>query len=305
MRDAERALVEVGLLLRASGYRFVTPTPRTHEVVLRRGAALIAANLRDLFGWSLPARAELLPSALREALREADAVEVRGDLWYPRIRVSSLGDGLFLHSAYPTASADAVFFGPDTYRFCGLLAREVETARRIVDVGAGSGAGGLSLARRAERIVLADVNPRALAFARVNAVLAGVAERVEVVASDVLDGIEDPFDLVISNPPYLVDDAARAYRHGGDGLGTALSVRIVSAALARLAPDGRLVVYTGAPVVAGEDLFRNAVVPLLEARGARWAYVELDPDVFGEELERPAYAEVERIAVVALTAAVP
>ena len=37
-------------------------------------------------------------------------------------------------------------------------------------------------------------------------------------------------------------------------------------------------------------------------QGTRFDYRELDPDVFGEELDRPAYAHVERIAVVALDA---
>jgi hypothetical protein len=53
-------------------------------------------------------------------------------------------------------------------------------------------------------------------------------------------------------------------------------------------------------VVDGEHVLWRKLAPLLE--GARLEYVELDPDVFGEELERPAYASVERIAVVGLDA---
>jgi hypothetical protein len=33
----------------------------------------------------------------------------------------------------------------------------------------------------------------------------------------------------------------------------------------------------------------------------RWSYAEVDPDVFGEELETPAYADADRIAAVVLT----
>ena len=40
--------------------------------------------------------------------------------------------------------------------------------------------------------------------------------------------------------------------------------------------------------------------PFLAESGWPWRYRELDPDVFGEELEEPAYAEAERIAAVAL-----
>ncbi len=297
------ALVTVGRMLTASGYRFITTTPATHARVHRRGPD-VAADLRDVFGWSRPAPTALFPPGMLDALRAADAVEPHGDLWQPRVRFSTLGDQLYVHSAYPTVASDAVFFGPDTYRFCAVLAREVVTARRVIDVGAGSGAGGLSLAGRVDQLVLTDINPRALAMAGVNAALAGVAARVERIESDVLASVDGRFDLVIANPPYLVDDQARAYRHGGDGLGTALAVRILDEALARLAPGGRVIVYTGAPIVDGRDRFLDAARPRLEARRARWTYAELDPDVFGEELDRPAYQAVERIAAVALCATV-
>ena len=40
-------------------------------------------------------------------------------------------------------------------------------------------------------------------------------------------------------------------------------------------------------------------------KSAKVHYEEIDPDVFGEELENPAYAEVERIAAVVLTLTMP
>ena len=54
-------------------------------------------------------------------------------------------------------------------------------------------------------------------------------------------------------------------------------------------------------VIAGIDEFFARLRPRLEARRVRYSYEELDPDVFGEELDTPAYAHVDRIAVVALT----
>ena len=58
--------------------------------------------------------------------------------------------------------------------------------------------------------------------------------------------------------------------------------------------------YTGVALRAGEDPLLGQLGPALQRSGACWRYRELDPDVFGEELERPAYAEVERIAAVLL-----
>jgi SAM-dependent methyltransferase len=294
-------LVALGRHLRASGYRFVTVTPETHRRVVARAGP--ARSLRDVFGWSLPFAPSLLAPDLLGLLRAADAVAAEGDLLRATVRFSTLGDAILAHSAYPTLEADAVFFGPDTYRFCALLARALGPCRRLVDVGCGSGAGGLAVAARAGSVVLADVSPRALRFARANAEIAGVA--AEVVASDVLAGVRGEVDRVVANPPYLRDDAGRLYRDGGGDHGEALALRIVRESLARLAPGGSLVLYTGATVVDGEDTFLRAAAPLCRDAGAAFTYEELDPDVFGEELDRPAYADADRIAAVALVATRP
>jgi len=295
----QRALFELGRELSRLGYRFVTPTPETHRrVVSRKNGA--ARDLRDVFGWSLPFEEGLLPPRLFALLAESGALARDGARSRSGVRYSSLGDGLFVHSAYPTREADAVFFGPDTYRYCALLESRVEGARRCVDVGAGCGAGGIVLAPRCESVVLCDVNPRALRLAEVNAALAGASAKISLVRSDVLAGVGDGFDLVVANPPYLADEMHRAYRDGGGALGADLSLRIAREALERLPRGGGLVLYTATAIVDGEDLLLRALLPHL--RGTRFDYRELDPDVFGEELDRAAYRAVERIAVVALDA---
>ena len=58
--------------------------------------------------------------------------------------------------------------------------------------------------------------------------------------------------------------------------------------------------YTGAAIVDGTDPLLDALRQELDGSGHRWTYRELDPDVFGEELDEPAYADVDRIAAVAL-----
>ena len=225
------------------------------------------------------------------------------------VRVSTRGEDAFVHSAHPTDGEDAVFFGPDTYRYCDLIeheARRGPRAARAVDVGCGSGAGGLVAARYADRVVLVDVNARALALTRINTALARLEDRTEILESDVLAGVEGPFDLVLANPPYMADVARRAYRHGGGELGEGLAVRIAREALARLQPGGRLVLYTGAAIVDGHDACREALAAVCADAKAAWSYRMIDPDVFGEEIEHnDAYANVERIAAVALLATAP
>ena len=299
MDAGQRALVELGRELSRLGYHFTTPTPETHRRVVSRKGGL-SRDLRDVFGWSLPFEQALLPPRLFALLAESGALLREGARLRSGARYSSLGDGLFVHSAYPTRESDAVFFGPDTYRYCALLEARVDGARRCVDVGAGCGAGGIVLAPRCESVVLCDVNPRALRLAEVNAALAGVTSKISLVRSDVLGGVDDGFDLVVANPPYLADEMHRAYRDGGGALGAELSLRIAREALERLPRGGGLVLYTATAIVDGEDLLLRALLPHL--RGARFDYRELDPDVFGEELDRSAYRNVERIAVVALDA---
>jgi release factor glutamine methyltransferase len=290
-------IASLGRALRERGYAFVTPTPETHRRVLARGAS--ARTLRDVFGWSKPFGPGVLEPALLEGLEAAGVLQRdRGQL-KSGVRFSSLGPLLLAHSSYPTTAPDAVFFGPDTYRFAAFLrARAPAEIGILADVGCGTGAGGLLLAPRARSVALLDVSENALRFSRANCELNGLDARV--LQSDLLKGMDESPDLIIANPPYLADPLGRAYRDGGGETGTGLSQRIVDESLQRLRPGGRLLLYTATPVVEGEHLLWRKLAPLLGK--ARADYTELDPDVFGEELDRPAYSQVERIAVVGLDA---
>ncbi|MGY2289581.1 methyltransferase [Pseudomonas sp. SDO528_S397] len=303
---ADRALLNLGRELRKQGYRFITPTPLTHQRFYQRLNTPLAASERDVFGWSMPFEHDLLPAPLRAELHAAGIIAKDASAWRSTVRWSSLDELLFAHSAYPTTHAEAVFFGPDSYRFAQAIDAHLQQrftpVLRAVDIGCGAGVGAVVIARaRHEAEVLAvDINPQALRMTAVNAELAGLGN-VSVYHSDVLTSVEGTFDLIVANPPYMNDDRQRAYRHGGGALGEQLSVRIVSESLARLAVGGSLVLYTGVAMVAGTDPFLDAVRPLLGGEAFGWTYRELDPDVFGEELDKPGYERVERIAVVVLT----
>jgi methylase of polypeptide subunit release factors len=295
------ALLELGRLLQHHDYEFVTITPSSHRRVNERAARSgreAAVTLRDVFGWNRPFERAALPSEMFALLKAANAVERAGDGFRSLVRYSTLRGRLFVHSSFPTQDQDAVFFGPDTYRFCALLERWGLPARRVVDIGCGTGAGGLIAGANAQELTLADVSARALRFAEINAALA--ATKASFVESDVLRAVDGEFDLIIANPPYMLDPAARTYRDGGGAFGEALSLRIVREAIERLAVHGTLIVYTGAAVVEGVDQFWKSVQPLLDQRDLLVTYEELDPDVFGEELEQAHYAHVERIAAVGL-----
>lgn len=296
------ALTRLLTELDAGGYHFTTVTPETHRRVLARRDGEAAADWRDVFGWSLPFARELLAGPLLNALVEADAVAREGPLLRSRLRVSSLAGRLFLHSAYPTTDEDSVFFGPDTYRFVRFLEAELADAGpviHLVDLGAGGGPGGISAAAliAPERVTLADINADALRLAAANAAAAGV--EVTLVEGG-LPEVDDAIDLIVANPPFIADPLGRSYRDGGKMLGAGLSFDWAIEGARRLEPGGTMLLYTGSPIVAGEDHLLGALAQELDELGCTLRYEELDPDIFGEELEQPAYASagVERIAAV-------
>jgi len=302
---SERVAALQGLLLtlKQRGYDFITLTPATHARIISREGRQIARDLRDVFGWSLPFAPELVDATLLTFLRAANMLEQQGDTLRSLVRVSSLDSDLYVHSAYPTTGADAVFFGPDSYRFANFLSETLPSLgvrAHVVDIGAGTGVGAL-MARRTlpePRLTLSDINPLALDMARANFGAAGV--EADFIESDGLKSVDGDIDLIIANPPYIADPAHRAYRDGGGMHGGELSLRWAQEAAQRLGPGGAFALYTGSAIVKGEDRLRAALHEALADFDV--LYGELDPDVFGEELERPDYADVERIAVVGLVA---
>lgn len=302
----QQALLALGAALRARHYRFSTVTPATQARVLARPHAPQSATLRDIFGWSRQFTESAIDGTLLALMRVAGVVEEQDGQLRSTLRVATLAGEWLYHSAYPTTQADAVFFGPDTVRFVRAIEQTPAPAApaRIVEIGCGSGAAAIGLARRFPQaeVIAADINARALALADINIRLAGV-DNARSCYSNLLGQLDGEFDLIVANPPYLLDPSERAYRHGGGALGAGLSLQIVHAAIERLAAGGALWLYTGVAMTDGDDPFLRQAGALLDAAGLRWSYEEIDPDVFGEELETPAYAGAERIAAVWLVAA--
>ncbi|KTB98284.1 methyltransferase [Pseudomonas syringae] len=299
------ALIALAQRLKTNGYRFVTPTPLTHQQVNQRPENRTAASLRDVFGWSRLIPETMLPLAEAQGLLEAGILERSEDGLKSRVRFSSLDDLLLMHSAFPTLDEDSVFFGPDTYRFAQSINHHLQNTshpiKRAADIGCGTGAGALliAVARPDAQVYAVDINPKALHFAQANAVVAGL-HNMQCCHSDILSGLTGNFDLIVANPPYMKDAKRRAYRHGGDALGADLSVRILRESLDRLTRGGSLVLYTGVAMVGEHDPFFEAVRDDIDHAALAWTYRELDPDVFSEELLEEGYEDVDRIAAVEL-----
>lgn len=81
------------------------------------------------------------------------------------------------------------------------------TPKRILDLGTGSGAIALALAAKYPdaEVVGVDASATALELAAANARRTGLEERVQLAQSDWLSAVDEQFDLIISNPPYLTE----------------------------------------------------------------------------------------------------
>ncbi|GAA3246320.1 methyltransferase [Dactylosporangium siamense] len=310
LSQRDTALRQLGVALKSAGYEFTTVTPATHERINHRPGNDRAGSLRDVLGWSRPFDAGLLPDDIVTLMDAAGVLGRDGDVWRSLVRCSTYGGELFFHSAFPPSAPESVFFGPDTHRTADAALAHLRALprqpRRVVEVGCGSGAVAVTIAKHAPQaeVVAVDINPAAVRFARINAAIAGT-RRVEVRHSDLLDGVDGTFDLIVSNPPFMIDPEGRIYRDGGGPHGHDLPLSILGAAVLRLAAGGSLVLFSGTGIVDGEDPLLATAAHRLADTDLRWTYREIDPDVYSENLDSPAYAHAERIALAVLTATRP
>jgi release factor glutamine methyltransferase len=100
-------------------------------------------------------------------------------------------------------TSDVLIPRPETEHVVEAALQFAHAARRILDVGAGSGALAITLQLETGADVLAtDISPAAIAIAAANA--RRLAARVEFVVCDLMDSIApESVDLIVSNPPYV------------------------------------------------------------------------------------------------------
>jgi release factor glutamine methyltransferase len=170
-----------------------------------------------------------------------------------------------------------------------LVRREawLEKPLRILDVGTGSGCLLLTLLCElpGSSGVGTDVSEAALATAGCNAHRLGLERRVEWLLRDALDGVDGPFDMLVSNPPYVrsseiaglapevrLFDPRAALDGGSDGLRV---FRRLAEGMAAVVPEGWTIVEVGHDQA-------DAVAALAASRsGAPGGQVEFWKDVGG------------------------
>lgn len=174
---------------------------------------------------------------------------------------------------------------PETEDLVELVCRAFapHAAIRILDLCTGSGCIALALARafKQARVTASDVSSAALQVARTNAHTHQLETRIQFVQSNLFERLEGPFDLIVSNPPYIpsgdIPALAREVQReptlaldgGADGL---LLTRQILDALPRFAAPG---------CVLGLELCLGQPAGVAQALCARGWQAEVKKDIFG------------------------
>jgi SAM-dependent methyltransferase len=159
---------------------------------------------------------------------------------------------------------------------------------RVLDLGCGGGIQALHASRHAEQVVATDLSERALAFAAFNAALNGV--ELELRRGSLLDPVAgEVFDLVVSNPPFVITPRSTDTAHGawtyrdGGRAGDTLLAELLAQLPAHLAPGGAAVMLGNWEIGADDDWDAHPRIWLAQAREAG-----VDAWVLQREREDPA-----------------
>ncbi len=159
--------------------------------------------------------------------------------------------------------ARALIPRPDSERLVELACAQLPKGApsQALDIGTGTGAIALAIAseRPQAQVIATDISDDALALARENADALGLTERVRLAQGDLFDALtssDGPFDVIVSNPPYVGTDelalvATETREHephlalfaGADGLDVLRA--LIPQALSHLKPGGALLCEMG------------------------------------------------------------
>jgi release factor glutamine methyltransferase len=175
-----------------------------------------------------------------------------------------------------------------------LAVREIRAGRKqtltgedlqIADIGTGSGCIAVALAKElpAATIHATDISPAALSVASRNATRHSLESRIHFVERNLLEGVPNHFDLIVSNPPYVGrreketlerevrDHEPELALYGGEE-GYEFYAELITLSAAHLKPGGLLVLELGHNSLP-------AVQPLLDA--SAWTNVGVTNDLAG------------------------
>lgn len=208
----------------------------SHEYRLAEAPPAQAALIRMLIlGEEVDASA--LDAALVDGLQQHGVIDAHAGALRARVRVVPHDHLLVASDILAATQPDHVAAVHRPSAVLGNLTVR-RPVRRAADIGTGNGIQALLCAAHAERVVATDINERALAFAEFNAALNGI-DNIEFRAGSFLEPVAgEQFDLVVSNPPYVISpETALVFRDSGLP-GDTVSAQLVEALPAHVSEDG-------------------------------------------------------------------
>ena len=217
------------------------------------------AALARLFVLGQAVEAASLPVAA-DRLAAAGLVDVDGDTVRARVRLTPIGGLLVAHDG-PSPDPDLVMGVSAAARTLATLTvrRDVE---RALDLGTGSGVQALVAAQHARSVVATDVNLHALELARIGSWVNDLP--LDLREGSLFDPVgDDRFDLIVSNPPFVLSPDHEFVFRDSDLPGDAICREVVRGAAEHLRPGGYATVLCNWICRAGEEAWK-ALVPWVE-----------------------------------------
>ena len=139
---------------------------------------------------------------------------------------------------------DEGVYAPSDDTFLLLSAISIKEKQRVLEVGAGTGIISLHCAKNGALVMATDISESAVVNAKKNALANNLV--LEIVQSNLLDGVRGPFDVIVFNPPYLsnwegerLPDEDERQLVGGEG-GWETTIRFLDAAREHISERGKI-----------------------------------------------------------------
>jgi len=224
-----------------------------------RGGSPLETLVR-LFLIEVPVSSEALKTALHpldpEILAVTGLIELSGDQALAAVKIVPFGHMLLAFDTPrwlrgPGRRDYVMGIGRSSLTLANLTVRRSLSA--ALDLGCGCGIQGLLAARHSRAVLAVDVNPRAARFTAFNAALNGLDNVLAAVGEGFHPARGRRFDLVVSNPPFVISpENLYTYRDGGM-TGDELCRSLVQAAPAFLREGGFCQILCNWCEPAGED----------------------------------------------------
>lgn len=137
----------------------------------------------------------------------------------------------------------------------------------FLDVGTGTGIIALSAAEKASRVLGVDINPAAVELARKNAA-ANKIKNAEFQLSDLFENVNEKFDVIAFNPPYIPvsEDGALAKAWSGGERGMGVAEKFLAQVRNHLNAGGRFLILLSSINNPQETARRHALAPVAELK---------------------------------------